>query len=322
MDSEEKEQQELVDIRVKRSLSKGFVFFGIGNALVIFTSFLAIYFITAPNIIDRAINAKRTDIEYVFRAIINNEREKAEYQVKKLEAQVNSIESRITPLSDESIAKFGEIKKQQEYIQDNLDATEENIKFINKGHNIKEVEKILRTIGNETKAKVVLANFESLKGRLETITDKIEMNTNKIANSEKKVLELINNIGAKLSDKTYLWKVSSERYISDIDLGITNKQAKYALAAVFAFHDKGNDHVNHFFGRKLPSGETYNEVFAESSLWKSYEFVGLTLNGGDEYGIHDFLIIPLKDNKKIDVLLCNGYTVGTHYIRLKIIGTI
>ena len=118
----------------------------------------------------------------------------------------------------------------------------------------------------------------------------------------------------------------------DINLGLDNTSAKFLMAMVFSSHVGSNpDHVNHLFGRSIlftsqswsyQSGTLqgyYNENEANSN-----EYVGITHNGNnagsDWYGNHEFLIIPLKDNHRMDVRLCDGYSSGTHYIKLRAIG--
>nr|VFJ93419.1 MAG: MAM domain-containing protein, meprin/A5/mu [Candidatus Kentron sp. LFY] len=118
----------------------------------------------------------------------------------------------------------------------------------------------------------------------------------------------------------------------DIDLGLDNTNAKFLVAMVFSSHVGPNpDHANHFFGRAISFTSAswsyedgsrqgyYDENEAESN-----GYVGITHNGdaagSDWYGNHELLIIPLKENHRMDVRLCDGYSSGTHYIKLRAIG--
>ena len=121
----------------------------------------------------------------------------------------------------------------------------------------------------------------------------------------------------------------------DIDLGLDNTDAKFLMAMVFSAHVGTNpDHANHFFGRAIlftSASWSYQNGTAQGYYNEnerdSNGYVGITHNGDvagpDVYGNHEFLIIPLKDNHRMDVRLCdgaNGSAAGTHYIKLRAIG--
>ena len=120
----------------------------------------------------------------------------------------------------------------------------------------------------------------------------------------------------------------------DIDLGLDSTNAKYIMAMVYAT-TSASDHANHLFGKAFPSclsselaripadGGYYNCTSEPSTD----SYVVMTHNGergGEDYfGIHQFLIIPLKNNHRLDALLASGGNSGvTHYIKMRIIGYI
>nr|VFK33557.1 MAG: Collagen triple helix repeat-containing protein [Candidatus Kentron sp. MB]VFK77048.1 MAG: Collagen triple helix repeat-containing protein [Candidatus Kentron sp. MB] len=119
---------------------------------------------------------------------------------------------------------------------------------------------------------------------------------------------------------------------NDIDLGLDNTHARFLMAMVFTSHvGSSPDHANHFFGRSIlftsPAHSyqdgTFQGYYNENEA-NSNGYVGVTHNGdsagSDWYGNHEFLIIPLKDNHRMNVRLCDGFSSGTHKIKLRAIG--
>ena len=118
----------------------------------------------------------------------------------------------------------------------------------------------------------------------------------------------------------------------DIDLGLDDTNASFLVAMVFSSHvGASTDHVTHLFGRSIlvSSGAWSYEDGTQQGYYNEDEadsngYVGITHNGNaagsDWYGNHEFLIIPLKDNHRMDVRLCDGYSSGTHKIKLRAIG--
>ena len=135
-------------------------------------------------------------------------------------------------------------------------------------------------------------------------------------------------------DKTLKWTVTARTPLTDVDLGLGATNAKFVMVSVFV-SATAHDHVNHLFGKALPTcrswtdnGTTatthYYNCSGETS--RSDDYVVVMLDGENDgrnyFGNHEFVIIPLKANKKMDATLCDGYSNGTHYVKLRVIGYI
>jgi hypothetical protein len=134
----------------------------------------------------------------------------------------------------------------------------------------------------------------------------------------------------KPHNKQIKWAVNKRTVENDIDLGLDSTNAKYIMAMVYATASE-NDHANHLFGKAFPGCNSWDNrspthYYNCNSEPSSDSYVVMTHNGQqageDHYGIHKFLIIPLKNNQRINVVLGDGYTSGTHYIKMRIIGYI
>jgi hypothetical protein len=132
----------------------------------------------------------------------------------------------------------------------------------------------------------------------------------------------------KPHDKQIKWAITARTTYQDVDLGLDSTSAKYILAMVYATASE-NDHVNHLFGKAFPGCSTWSHrkptgYYNCDSEPSSDSYVVMNHNGQnageDRYGIHQFLIIPLKNNHRLDAVLGDGYSMGTHYIKMRMIG--
>ncbi len=129
-------------------------------------------------------------------------------------------------------------------------------------------------------------------------------------------------------NKQIKWAVTARTIYQDIDLGLDTTSAKYILAMVYATASE-NDHANHLFGKAFPGCSTWDyrkptNYYDCDSEPSSDSYVVMNHNGQaageDHYGIHQFFIIPLKNNHRLDAVLGDGYSIGTHYLKMRIIG--
>jgi hypothetical protein len=93
------------------------------------------------------------------------------------------------------------------------------------------------------------------------------------------------------------------------------------LASVFTYSTT-DDHVNYGFGATTTASTWDNAVYNTTNPMAS---VIITHNGQsagrDFYGMgHGTQIIPMKSNGTFDLLVCNGYSSGTHYLTLTVYG--
>jgi hypothetical protein len=130
------------------------------------------------------------------------------------------------------------------------------------------------------------------------------------------------------------YAITARTDYTNINVGCDNvPEARFVILNLFYYNTghTSRDHVNHIFGRSLPTASTwansapadyYNHADPLPSDYAIAVCPGESDNFGTYYGLHETLVVPLKSNKRIDIRLGDGYSGGTHYVKVRTIGYI
>lgn len=130
----------------------------------------------------------------------------------------------------------------------------------------------------------------------------------------------------------FRYAITARTDYTDVNVGCDNvPEARFVILSLFYYNmgHTSRDHVNHIFGRSLPTSGTwvnsaptdyYNHNDPAPGDYVIAVCPGENDNFGTYYGLHETLVVPLKSNKRIDIRLGDGYSGGTHYVKVRAVG--